>query len=155
VPGHLKSGAPGKYRSKEQPNEEISRQVNQRRERAELHHLITQGQAPARTLAHARILLKAASGEKGPAWTDLAISETLEVSTATIERVRQRFVEEGVQVTFTRRRPSTPHARKLDGAQEAYLIALICSPPEEGRKRWTLQLLADKLVALYDEPLLL
>ena len=118
-------------------------------ERGELHQLIAHGQAPARRLAHARILLKADSSEVGPGWTDQTISEALEVGTATIERVRQRFVEEGLKASLTRQRPHSRHLRKLDGAQEAYLIALTCSQPEEGQERWTLHLLADKLVQVH------
>lgn len=118
-----------------------------REERADLHRLLAQGQAPARKLAHARILLKADRSEAGPGWTDQAINEALEVGTATIERVRQRFVEEGLAAALTRHRPRTPHLHQLDGEQEAHLIALTCSQPEEGQERWTLQLLADKLVA--------
>jgi transposase len=117
-------------------------------ERAELHQLIAQGQAPARKLTHARILLKADSGPAGPGWIDQAISEALEVGTATIERVRERFVEEGLHAALQRQRPRVARARKLDGEQEAYLIALACSQPEEGQQRWTLQVLADKLVQL-------
>lgn len=117
-------------------------------EREELHTLIAHGQAPARKLAHARILLKADSSQTGPAWSDRAISEAVEVGIATVERVRQRFVEEGLQAALNRQKPSTPRLRKLDGEQEAFLIALTCSEPEAGRERWTLQLLADKLVEL-------
>ena len=117
-------------------------------ERAYLSKLIAQGQASARKLMHARILLKADSSEDGPGWTDQAISEALEVGTATVERVRQRLVEEGVAAALTQHRPHTPRLRKLDGEQEAQLIALACSQPEEGQERWTLQLLADKLVQL-------
>src|SRR6266571_5449162 len=119
-----------------------------REERTDLHHLIAQGQASARKLAHACILLKADSGEAGPGWSDQAISEALEIGTATVERVRQRLVEEGVTAALNRHRPHTPRLRKLDGEQEAHLIALVCSQPEEGQERWTLQLLADKLVQL-------
>jgi transposase len=115
-------------------------------EREELRKLIAQGQAPARKLAHARILLKADSGEGGSAWSDQAISEALEVGTATVERVRQRFVEEGLRAALTRHKPNRSYARKLDGEQEAYVIALACSQAEQGRDRWTLQMLADKLV---------
>jgi transposase len=118
-------------------------------ERAFLSKLIAQGQASARKLMHARILLKADSSEDGPGWTDQAISEALEIGTATVERVRQRLVEEGVAAALTRHRPHTPRLRKLDGEQEAHLIALVCSQPEEGQERWTLQLLADKLVQLH------
>ncbi len=82
-----------------------------REERADLHHLIAQGQASARKLAHARILLKADSSEDGPGWTDQAISEALEIGTATVERVRQRLVEEGVTAALNRHRPHTPRQR--------------------------------------------
>ncbi len=117
-------------------------------ERADLSKLIAQGKASARKLTHARILLKADSSQDGPGWTDEAISEALEVGTATVERVRQRLVEEGMAAALNRHRPHTPRLRKLDGEQEAHLIALACSQPEEGQERWTLQLLADKLVQL-------
>jgi len=118
-------------------------------EREELRKLITQGHAPARKLAHARILLKADSGEGGPGWSDHQISEALEVGTSTVERVRQRFVEEGVQAALRRQKPNRMYARKLDGEQEAYVIALTCSAAEEGRDRWTLQMLADKVVEVH------
>jgi transposase len=117
-------------------------------EREALRKLMTQGQAPARKVAHARILLKADSGQGGPAWSDQEISGALEVGTATIERVRQRFVEEGLQAALRRRKPRRLYPRKLDGEQEAYVIALTCSKAEEGRDHWTLQMLADKLVEL-------
>ena len=118
-------------------------------ERADLQKLIGQGEASARKLTHARILLKADSGEAGPGWSDQAISEALEVGTATVERVRERFVEEGLDASLTRHRPRPSRLRKLDGEQEAHLIALVCSPPEEGQEHWTLQLLANKLVELH------
>ena len=118
-------------------------------EREALRKMMAHGQAPARQVAHARILLKADSGEGGPAWSDQAISGALEVVTATIERVRQRFVEEGLQAALRRRKPSRLYPRKLDGEQEAYVIALTCSETEEGRDHWTLQMLADKLVELH------
>jgi transposase len=117
-------------------------------EREELQELIATGQASARKLAHARILLKADSSESGPGWTDQSIAEALEVSIATIERVRERLVEESLAAALNRHRAGTPRLRKLDGEQEAYLIELTCSQPEEGQQRWTLQLLADKLVEL-------
>src|SRR5258708_13722171 len=113
-------------------------------ERGALQKLIRQGEAPARKLTHARILLKADSSEAGPGWSDLAISEALQVGTATVERVRERFVEEGLEAALRRHRACSPRLRKLDGAQEAHLIALLCSPPEEGQEHWTLHLLADK-----------
>ena len=118
-------------------------------ERQHLHDLIAAGQAPARKLAHARILLKADAAEDGPAWPDGRIAEALEVSTATVERVRQRFVELGLDAALDRKqRERPPREIKLDGRAEARLIALACSPPPEGRAVWTMQLLADKLVEL-------
>jgi transposase len=117
-------------------------------ERVALHEVMSQGEGAARKQTHARILLKADSGEEGPNWTDRRISEALEVGTATIERVRQRYVEEGLESALTRQRSSAPRRRKLDGEQEARLIMLACSEPEEGLERWTLQMLAEKLVEL-------
>jgi transposase len=70
------------------------------------------------------------------------------VSVATIERVRQRFVEDGLEAALAPRPPRRLYPRKLDGAAEARLVALACSPPPDGRARWTLQMLADRLVAL-------
>ena len=118
-------------------------------ERQHLHDLIGAGQAAARKLAHARILLKADAADGGPAWPDHRIAEAVEVSTATVERVRQRFVELGLDDALDRkRRERPPREIKLDGRAEARLIALACSPPPEGRAVWTMQLLADKLVEL-------
>jgi hypothetical protein len=118
-------------------------------ERQQLQDLIAAGKAAARKLAHARILLKADAAEDGPAWPDGRIAEALEVSTATVERVRQRFVELGLDAALDRkRRERPPREIKLDGHAEARLIALACSPPPEGRAVWTMQLLADKLVEL-------
>jgi transposase len=116
-------------------------------ERAFLTDLVTIGTAAARTLTHARILLKADVGPDGPGWTDARISEALEVSVATIERVREALVELGLDAALWRRRPPA-RPRKLDGAAEAQLIAVACSAPPAGRTRWTLRLLADKLIAL-------
>jgi len=117
-------------------------------ERMTLQKLIAQGEGAARKLSHARVLLKADSGEGGPGLTDEQISEAVEVGRATVERVRERFVEEGLEAALRRQRSSAPRVRKLDGEQEALLIALVCSEPEEGQERWTLQMLADKLVEL-------
>jgi hypothetical protein len=117
-------------------------------ERAYLEHLVAQGTAAARTLTHARILLKADEGELGPSWTDEQIAEALEVNRSTVERVRQRCVEEDFD-TALRPRPSRQvRLRKLDGAGEAQLVTLACSPAPKGQQRWTLRLLADQLVAL-------
>jgi len=118
-------------------------------ERQGLHDLIDAGKAAAKKLAHARILLKADAADGGPAWPDHRIAEAIEVSTATIERVRQRFVEQGLDAALVRKPQARPsRLPTLDGRAEARLIALACSAPPEGRAVWTMQLLADKLVEL-------
>jgi transposase len=116
--------------------------------RAALVARLGSGRGPARELLHVRIVLKADSGPGGPGWTDVAISGALEVSTSTIERVRKRFAEQGLEAAVRRRRPHREYRRKLDGEQEAHLVALACTPPPVGRRRWTLRLLADKVVEL-------
>jgi hypothetical protein len=117
-------------------------------ERAYLETLITTGKVSAHTHIHARILLKADQSAAGPNWTDQQISDALDVSRPTIERVRRTLVTDGLDAALQRRRPEVPRARKLDGAQEAHLVALVCSPPPAGAARWTLTLLADRLVTL-------
>lgn len=117
-------------------------------ERSQLHDLIAAGVAPARQLLHARILLKADQGPGGPAWTDARIAEAVEVSQPTVYRVRRQYVDAGREAALTRRPPTRVYQQKLDGVQEAHLIALACSPPPAGQVRWSLRLLADKLVAL-------
>src|SRR4029453_8958293 len=95
-----------------------------------------------------RILLKADTGPDGPAWDDVAIAAAVEVSVPTVERVRRQFVLAGLDAALRRKPTSRASQRKLDGAQEAHLAAIACSPPPEGAERWTLALLADKLVEL-------
>ncbi len=122
-------------------------------ERGTLQTLITQGTAAARALTRARILLKADEAPDGPAWTDTRIAAALDVSRPTIERVRQRFVTERI-AAVQRHPPATRPAPKVDGEQEAHLIALACGSPPLGRERWTLRLLAERYVVLgYGEPL--
>lgn len=117
-------------------------------EYAQVHTLLRTGKVAAATQAHARILLKADQGEAGPAWPDAKIAEALEVGLSTVHRVRQAYVEEGLEAALRRKRPTGRQYRKLDGAQEAHLVALACSPPPHDRQRWTLKLLADRLVEL-------
>lgn len=117
-------------------------------ERLELEQLVTKGKAAARTLLRAWTLLKADAGPQGCAWTDEQIHQTFGVGLVTIYRVRQSFVEEGLRAALARRSPSRHRPRKLDGDQEAHLIALACSPPPTGWRRWTLRMLADKMVEL-------
>ena len=117
-------------------------------ERARLRTLLGQGQAPARLLTHARILLKADRSDAGAGWTDAAIAGALDVGLSTVARVRQRYVEAGLAAALARKGPDRVYERKLDGAGEAHLIALACSAPPPGHAHWTLKLLADRLVAL-------
>src|SRR5438067_11997095 len=98
-------------------------------ERARLNTMIGRGRAPARTLAHARILLKANEGEGGPGWTDAAIAGAVEVDPATVARVRQACATAGLDAAPTRKPPEREYARKLDGAQAARLLALARSAP--------------------------
>jgi transposase len=118
-------------------------------ERDDLRALISAGKRSALTLTRARILLKADQADGGPAWADDRIAEALDCGRRTVERVRQRFVERGLNLALGRKPQDRPsRERKFDGAAEARLIALACSPPPDGRARWTLKLLADKLVEL-------
>jgi Homeodomain-like domain len=117
-------------------------------ERARLLDLIASGQAPARKLTHARVLLKADRGPGGPGLVDIAVAEAVELSQPTVARIRRRFVEAGLEAALNRRGPRREYARKIDGAAEAHLVALACSAPPDERPRWTLRLLADKLVEL-------
>lgn len=117
-------------------------------ERAELDGMLGKGKADARKLAHARILLQADAADGGPARTDEQVAAGLNVSTRTVERVRQRFVEDGLQAALLPKPTKRVYARALDGKQEAHLIALACSAPPAGKKRWTLRLLAEQVVEL-------
>ncbi len=117
-------------------------------EREELTALVSKGKAAARKLTRARMLLKADAD--GPAWTDERIAEALDVGRRTVENIRKRLVEEGLEAALNRKKRCRPPREKiLDGEKEAKLIAVACSPPPEGRKRWTLRLLSDRLVELY------
>jgi transposase len=118
-------------------------------ERVGLTELVRTGKAAAYKISHARILLKADSSQGGPAWTDEQIAQALDVSRATVERLRQRFVEDGFDAALCRKKQQRPsRQRTFDGAAEARLIALACSQPPEGRSSWTLRLLAERLVEL-------
>jgi transposase len=117
-------------------------------ERIDLKQVVSSGKGPARRLAHARILLKADEGPEGPGLRDEAIAEAVEVGLSTVARVRRRFVKEGLEAALNRRLPRRTRRRKLDGRQEAQLIALACSPAPQGEARWTFRLLADKMVEL-------
>jgi hypothetical protein len=118
-------------------------------ERERLTALIGKGKAPARQMLKARILLKADASEAGEAWSDSRIAEALDTSSDTISRTRQQLVEGGLDAALTRKHsPNSARRRIFDGAAEAKLIALACSPPPKGRKRWTLTLLESAVVEL-------
>ena len=118
-------------------------------QRRTLEQQISSGQAPARKLMHARILLKADSGEDGPNWPDRRISEALEVSVPTIWRMRRRFVEGGLDEALNRRpQPERPSKRIFDGEKEAHLIALTCGEKPEGEGQWSLRLLGFAIRAI-------
>jgi transposase len=117
-------------------------------ERAQLRTLVGCGTAAARTLTHARILLKADRGAGGPGWTDQAIAAALEVGLATVARVRQAYATTGLEAALHQKRPDREYARTFDGEREARLLALACSEPPRGREHWSLRLLAEQLVRL-------
>ena len=117
-------------------------------ERTRLEAVIRTGKAAARKLTHGRILVKADGSEGGPGWSDQEISAALEVSTGTVQRIRQLFVEEGLEAALNPRPAARPRPWKLDGVGEAHLIALACSEPPAGQARWTLRLLAGQMVEL-------
>ena len=118
-------------------------------ERQTLAALISKGKHPAALVLKARILLKADVSEAGEGWSDSRIVKALDVSPATIYRTRQRLVEEGFEAVLARKHsPNSARPRIFDGAAEAKLIALTCSPPPRGRAKWTLRLLEDTVVEL-------
>ena len=111
-------------------------------ERGQLVELTRRGKSPVRKVKRARILLKSSEG-----LTDSAVAEAVETSPSSVFRVRKRFVEEGLEQALNER-PRSGHPFKLDERQEAHLIAIACSQAPEGHERWTLRLLADKVVEL-------
>ncbi len=117
-------------------------------ERDELEAMISRGKAAARKLAHARVLLLADAAPGGPNRVDTDIAAALNLSVRTIERVRRHFVEEGLEAALVPKPTTRIYTRALDGRQEAHLIALACSAPPDGKRRWTLRLLADHMVEL-------
>jgi transposase len=117
-------------------------------ERIELEALVKTGKVAARKRQRAHMLLKADAGAQGSGATDQQIAGALDVGTATVHRVRQAYVEQGLDEALGCKPTRPRRARKLDGAQEAHLVAVACGPAPEGRARWTVRLLADKAVEL-------
>jgi Homeodomain-like domain len=118
-------------------------------ERSQLQALIGKGKSPAKRLLKARILLKADASEAGEAWSDSQIVKALETNISMVTRVRQQLVEEGLEAVLSRKQRASPARTPIfDGEKQARLTALACSTPPEGRARWTLRLLEDKVVEL-------
>jgi len=117
-------------------------------ERDDLRKLVSVGKAAAQKLMRARILLLADQAEGGSAKSDPEIVDSLGCGRASVERVRKRFVEEGLEAALNPKPSRRVYERKMDGKTEAHLIALACGAPPEGRSRWTLRLLGDQMVAL-------
>lgn len=121
-----------------------------KQERRELDALTKRGKTHARKVIHARALLLCDAGECGPAWTVADTAEALGISSRSIEHLKKRFVEDGLDVALERKpREKPPREVTFDGAFEARLIALACSDAPEGHRRWTVRLLADKVVELH------
>lgn len=116
-------------------------------ERQQLTDLVRKGKALARKIQHAQILLKS-DQSLGDGWTDAQIAQAYGVSILTVQRVRQRLVEQGLEDALVRRQAEQSARRKIDGEAEAKMIALACSAPPKGQKRWTIRLLADQMVEL-------
>lgn len=117
-------------------------------ERHELSQLVRKGKAAGWKLTRARALLKCDESEQGPAWADTKIADALDVTTRSLEKWRRQAVERGPLSLLQRKKRDRSMDRKLDGAGQAQLIKLACSTPPEGYSRWSLRLLADKLVEL-------
>ena len=117
-------------------------------ERAELEKLTKKGKIAAYKMNHARILLLADINQLDGGWTDLKISQALNIGQATVERVRQRFVKEGIESALSRKKQENRRAKIIDGEKEAYLIAMACGETPIGQAKWTLQMLADKMIEL-------
>jgi transposase len=117
-------------------------------ERGDLQKLVSTGKAAAKKLVRARIVLLADQAPGGPARSDPEIVQSLGCGRVTVERVRKQFVEDGLEATLQPAPRARVYERRLDGKAEAHLVALACGSPPDGRSRWTLRLLADRLVAL-------
>ena len=117
-------------------------------EQQELTELVNKGRTAARKITRARILLLADENQAEQVWTDARIAEALGISSRTVERIRQTCVEMGIEAALNHKRPRRTRRKTLDGAAEARLVQLACTEAPDGRERWTMQLLADKLIEL-------
>jgi transposase len=116
-------------------------------ERRQLEKLIKKGKVAGYKIRHAQMLLKVNQGKQGPGWQDTRVAEAFGAHITTVERLRKRFVEQGLDTSLERNKRQN-YTRKLDGDAEAHLIAIACSDPPQGCNEWTLRLLADRLVEL-------
>lgn len=117
-------------------------------EREELRALVNKGQGQARRLRRARILLMADEAQEGGGFKDADIAKALNAQVRTVERTRQKCVQEGIEAALNHTRPTKSRRKVLDGAAEARLVQLACSQAPDGRESWSMQLLADKLIQL-------
>jgi len=117
-------------------------------ERSQLKDIINANRMAAHKRRHAQMLLKADQGKHGPGWTDIRVAEAFDVSSLSVERLRKRLVERGLDGALEHGNRGSYRAKALDGEAEAHVIALACGEPPAGRNRWTLRLLADQAVAL-------
>jgi len=141
-------GGTSLFDAKEGVMEKRYRVTLTKEERQDLQKIVSTGKAAAKKLVRARILLLADQAEGGPGKSDPEICEALGCGRATVERVRKQLVEDGLELALQPARSRRVYQRRLDGKAEAHLIALTCGAPPEGRARWTLRLLADRMVAL-------
>ncbi len=120
-----------------------------REQRTQLEALVKKGTAPARDILHAQVLLKTDSGEHGPRWSVKQIQAAYGVGSTMIKRIRHRFVEQGLEPAVVRKKQAPrPQKRKIDGEQEAHVIAMMCTQKPEGRERWTLRAVRDRAIEL-------
>lgn len=117
-------------------------------ERAYLEKLVSSGEAPARKLRRARILLKSDCSEGGPNWTYEAICDAFDVNTVTVTNIRKAFSEGGLEQAINRKPPEREYEHRLDGHAEAHLVAMVCGKAPDGYDRWTLRLLQERFVKL-------
>jgi len=117
-------------------------------ERLQLKELISSGEASARQIRRAYILLKSDSSEGGPKWKYQTICEAYDVSQLTVYNVRKKYIESGLEGAILRKKPDRVYERRLDGEGEAHLIALVCGEPPDGYERWSLRLLKDRIISL-------
>lgn len=118
-------------------------------QRKQLEEVVKKGEAPARKIMHAQVLLKSDKGEGGPRWRDPQIQEAFGLGETVIKNIRKRYVENGLEDALERRKqPKRPEKQKIDGKQEAQIIATLCTERPEGQARWTLRALTDRIVEL-------